>query len=332
MNSEKIVFGQYVNVDSWIHRLDPRCKILTLFLMMIGIFIIENIYALLISLAFIFLIVLTSKISVFKFLRSFKMIAMLLIFTAFFQIVFNTIGDVITINGVKLECSFTLTWVNLIIGIGIMLLYFLSGKIIKRFRMLLFLITIALIFLSEVYIINDHVIVSYTISIHEGGASTAIMVLLRVLNLVSLSALLTFTTKPTDLNGGIEGIFSPFKFMRKGVSIMAMMISIALRFIPTLLNESQKILKAQASRGVDFNDGSFKDKVMQIVSLLVPMFVISYKKAEDLANAMEARGYIPGDERTRIYELRYHMSDILVYVFLVLFFACIITLKIRGIV
>ena len=175
-------------------------------------------------------------------------------------------------------------------------------------------------------------IVTYTISFYEGGVNTALMVLLRVLNLITLSALLTFTTKPTDLNGGIEGIFRPFKFLRRGVSILAMMMSIALRFIPTLLNETQKILKAQASRGVDFNDGKFSEKIMQIVSLLVPMFVTSYKKAEDLANAMEARGYIPGDERTRIYELKYHFADILVYVFLLLFFSAIIVLKIRGII
>ena len=98
------------------------------------------------------------------------------------------------------------------------------------------------------------------------------------------------------------------------------------------MKKSNKILKAQASRGVDFNDGKFKEKVMQIVSLLVPMFVISYKKAEDLANAMEARAYIPGEDRTRIYELKYRVVDYLVYIFLLLFFAAIIVLNIRGII
>ena len=330
--NERIVFGQYINKDSWIHRLDPRCKIITLFLMMIGIFLIKNIYALLICLGFILLVVLTTKIPLHKFLRSFKMIAMLLIFTAFFQIVFNTYGEIVKVNGYDLTYTFTLTYLNLGIGILLIVLYFLLGKIFRKFRLIQFLILVALIFLSEAFILIGPSIVSYTISIHENGIYTALMVLLRVLNLITLSALLTFTTKPTDLNGGIEGIFKPFKFMRKGVSIFAMMMSIALRFIPTLLNETSKILKAQASRGVDFNDGSFKDKVMQIVSLLVPMFVISYKKAEDLANAMEARGYIPGDERTRIYELKYHLSDILVYIFLLLFLAAVIVLKIGGIV
>lgn len=330
--NDKVVFGQYINKDSWIHRLDPRCKIVTLFMMMVGIFLIKNLYALLACLGLILLIVLTSKIPITKFLRSLKMIAMLLIFTAFFQIAFNTTGEVVSIKDFKLSFEFTLTWINLGIGILLLVLYFLFEKYAKGFRIGLFIVVLALIFLSEAYIKEGPSIVTYTISFHEGGVNTALMVLLRVLNLITLSALLTFTTKPTDLNGGIEGIFRPFKFMRRGVSILAMMMSIALRFIPTLLNETQKILKAQASRGVDFNDGKFSEKIMQIVSLLVPMFVTSYKKAEDLANAMEARGYIPGDERTRIYELKYHLSDILVYVFLVLFLSAVIVLKIRGII
>ena len=330
--NDRVVFGQYINKSSWIHRLDPRCKIVTLFMMMIGIFLIKNLYALLACLGFILIVVLTSKIPITKFLKSLRMIAMLLIFTAFFQIAFNRTGEIISIKGHLLSQEFTLTWLNLGLGILILVLYFLSGKIIRRFRIGLFIIVLTLIFVSEVYIVVGPSIVTYTISFYEGGVNTALMVLLRVLNLITLSALLTFTTKPTDLNGGIEGIFKPFKFLRRGVSILAMMMSIALRFIPTLLNETQKILKAQASRGVDFNDGKFSEKIMQIVSLLVPMFVTSYKKAEDLANAMEARGYIPGDERTRIYELKYHLADILVYVFLLLFFSAIIVLKIRGII
>ena len=88
-----------------------------------------------------------------------------------------------------------------------------------------------------------------------------------------------------------------------------MMISIALRFIPTLFNETNKILKAQASRGVDFNEGKFTEQVKQIVSLLIPMFVISIKRAEDLADAMEARGYIPGEKRTKLVEMKFKVLD-----------------------
>lgn len=330
--NDRIVFGQYVNVNSWIHRLDPRTKIITLFLMMVGIFFISNISALLVFLLFNLIIVLTSKIPLKKFLNSFKMIAMLLVFTTIFQILFNKTGEILVLNNFKFSFDLSLTVINLIIAIVIFVIYILSGRIIKKFRVLGFIFTFILIFAIQYIYKEGTLIVNYNISIYSGGIETSFLVLLRVINLLSLSALLTFSTKPTDLNSGIEGIFKPFKFMKRGISIMGMMISIALRFIPTLLNESQKILKAQASRGVDFNDGTFKEKVLQIVSLLVPMFVISYKKAEDLANAMEARAYIPGEDRTRIFELKYKISDYLVYLFLVLFYALIIFFKIRGVI
>lgn len=330
--NDKIVFGQYVNVDSWIHRLDPRTKIITLFSLMIGIFFINSIIPLLVFLGFNLIIVLTSKISLNKFLNSFKMVSMLLVFMTLFQILFNNTGEILVLNGFKFSFDLSLTLYNLIIGIVILVLYILSGKVIKKFRILSFIIAFISIFAVQYFYKEGYLIVDYNISIYSGSIKTSILVLIRVINLLTLSALLTFTTKPTDLNSGIEGIFRPFKFMRSAISIFGMMISIALRFIPTLINESGKILKAQASRGVDFNDGTFKEKIMQIVSLLVPMFVISYKKAEDLANAMEARAYIPGEDRTRINELKYKLSDIFVFVFLFLFIVSIVTLKIMGLV
>ncbi len=329
--NDKIVFGQYVNVDSWIHKLDPRTKIVTLFSMMIGIFLINNIIALLIFLSLNFLIVISSKIPLNKFLNSFKMVAMLLVFMTIFQILFNNTGEILVLNGLEFSFDLTLTVYNLLMGIGVLFIYFIWTKFIKKFKIIMFIIAFISIFILQYYFKEGTIIVEYNISIYSGGISTSILVLIRVINLLTLSALLTFTTKPTDLNGGIEGIFAPFKFIKSYVSIFGMMISIALRFIPTLINESTKILKAQASRGVDFNEGSFKEKVMQIVSLLVPMFVISYKKAEDLANAMEARAYIPGEDRTRIYELKYKLSDYLVYGFLVLFLACVIVFKVMGV-
>lgn len=330
--NDKIVFGQYVNVDSWIHRLDPRTKIITLFSLMIGIFFINSIIPLLVFLGFNLIIVLTSKISLNKFLNSFKMVSMLLVFMTLFQILFNNTGEILVLNGFKFSFDLSLTLYNLIIGIVILILYILSGKVIKKFRILSFVIAFISIFAVQYFYKEGYLIVDYNISIYSGSIKTSILVLIRVINLLTLSALLTFTTKPTDLNSGIEGIFRPFKFMRSAISIFGMMISIALRFIPTLINESGKILKAQASRGVDFNDGTFKEKIMQIVSLLVPMFVISYKKAEDLANAMEARAYIPGEDRTRINELKYKSSDIFVFVFLLLFIVSIVALKIMGLV
>lgn len=329
--NHKIIFGQYVNADSWIHRLDPRCKITVLFLMMIGVFLINNLYVLLGCLSFIFIVVLSSKLPIKKFLDSFKMIAMLLIFTTAFQILFNNNGDILEINGIQLTKEFNLTVIALVVDVVLLVLYFLSKKIIKKFRVLLFLLILGIGFYVQTLNDNSTSIFIYTISIHEEAFMSAAKVLFRIIILISLSALLTLTTKPTDLNSGIEGIFAPFKFMKSQISIFAMMISIALRSIPTLINEAQRILKAQASRGVDFNEGKLSDKINQIVSLLVPMFVISYKKAEDLAYAMEARGYIPGADRTKIEMLKYKLSDYIVYIYLLLFISFVIVGKIMQV-
>lgn len=330
--NDKMIFGQYVNKNSWIHRLDPRTKIVVLFAMMICIFLIQNIYVLLGSFALVLIIVLTSKIPLTKFLSSFRMIAMLLVFTTAFQILFNTNGPILEINGISITKDFELTVIALLIDIGLLILYLLSLKFVKKGKILLFLIILAIGFYVQTLSFKSPLIVSYTISLHEEAFYSAAKVLIRIITLISLSALLTLTTKPTDLNSGIEGIFAPFKFMKSQISIFAMMISIALRSIPTLINESQRILKAQASRGVDFNEGKLKEKVNQIISLLVPMFVISYKKAEDLAYAMEARGYIPGRERTKLEQLNYKVSDYLSYIFIIIFIALIVLGKVYKVI
>lgn len=330
--NDKMIFGQYVNGNSWIHKLDPRTKIIVLFIMMIGIFLINQLYALMAIFILVLIIALSSKIPLKKFLDSFKMVAMLLIFTTAFQVLFNTEGPILEIKGIELSQQFTLTVISLIIDIVLLSLFLLSTKLIKKGRILIFLLMLILGFYIQTINDSSYIIATYIISLHEQAFFSAIKVLLRVIILISLSALLTLTTKPTDLNSGIEGIFAPFKFMKAQISIFAMMISIALRSIPTLINESQRILKAQASRGVDFNEGNLKSKINQIISLLVPMFVISYKKAEDLAFAMEARGYIPGKERTKLEVLKYKISDYLSYLFVIVFIGIIIVGKIMKVI
>lgn len=330
--NDKMIFGQYVNGNSWIHKLDPRTKIIVLFIMMIGIFLINQLYALIVIFILVLIIALSSKIPLKKFLDSFKMVAMLLIFTTAFQVLFNTEGPILEIKGIELSQQFTLTVISLVVDVVLLILFLLSTKIIKKGKLLIFLLILILGFYIQTINDSSYIIATYIISLHEQAFFSAIKVLLRVIILISLSALLTLTTKPTDLNSGIEGIFAPFKFMKAQISIFAMMISIALRSIPTLINESQKILKAQASRGVDFNEGNLKSKINQIISLLVPMFVISYKKAEDLAFAMEARGYIPGKERTKLEVLKYKISDYLSYLFVIVFIGIIIVGKIMKVI
>ncbi|HQB32500.1 MAG TPA: energy-coupling factor transporter transmembrane component T, partial [Erysipelotrichaceae bacterium] len=121
--------------------------------------------------------------------------------------------------------------------------------------------------------------------------------------------MLTATTKPLDLTMGLEDLLSPLAKLNVPTHDIAMMISLALRFIPTLLEEAQRILKAQASRGVDMESGSFKEKIQAILSLIVPLFVSSFQKADDLADAMEARGYVVGAERVRYKQLKFTFSD-----------------------
>lgn len=312
MNS-KVVFGQYFDSGSWMHRLDPRTKILSLFLMMIGIFIINDILLLTGVFVFVILLIVSTKIPLSKFLQSLKMMLILLVFTTIFQILFNNTGRVLA------EFEFVMTYFTLGISVALLILFFLSKKIVRKNRFMFFLV---LVFLS-LYLQHQTNISSflfrYEVTIYDRGLEMAGFIILRIVSLIFISSLLTLTTKPTDLNNGLEIVLKPFEKIGLKTSILAMMISIALRFIPTLINEADKILKAQASRGVDFKEGKYREKIIQIISLLIPMFVVSHKRAEDLANAMEARGYAPGEKRTKLYELKYKIADVFVFIFTILF-------------
>ena len=139
--------------------------------------------------------------------------------------------------------------------------------------------------------------------IYMEGISTAVFMIVRIVCLIIGMSLLTYTTSPIVLTDAIERLLSPLKKIKLPVHELAMMMTIALRFIPTLIEETQRIMKAQASRGVDLEEGSFKEKVMAILSLIVPLFVSAFQHADDLANAMEARGYVPDQLRTRYKQL-----------------------------
>ena len=128
----------------------------------------------------------------------------------------------------------------------------------------------------------------------------------------------------TDINNGLEWLLSPLKVFGFPVSVISMTFALTLRFIPTLLEESKKIMNAQASRGVDFQEGSLGEKITQIVSLLVPMFVISFRRAEDLSNAMEARGYVIGAPRTKLDELKFKGLDFACFIICFIFLGCAI--------
>lgn len=301
--NEKIVFGQYYNVDSWLHRLDPRTKLIAVFLYMVALFVIKDIYLLGAFLGLAIIVIATSKIPLVKFLNSLKMVSFILLFTFFFQLLLRKDGELLA------TFSFHMTIANALIIITLFTLFFLSKKIIKNFRVVLLCVVLITGFYVQYKFQFSYLLFTYQVRIFDSGLMMSLYILLRIITLLFISSLLTLTTKPTDLNNGLEAILKPLKYIGIKVATLTMMISIALRFIPTLINEAEKILKAQASRGVDFKEGKIGAKVMQIISLLVPMFVIAYKRAYDLADAMEARGFIPDAPRTSINLLKYRFSD-----------------------
>ncbi len=136
-------------------------------------------------------------------------------------------------------------------------------------------------------------------SIYSDAISQTVYIIVRLMLMVIITTILTATTKPLDLTLGIEKLLKPFEVIGVPAHIIAMMISIALRFIPTLIEETQRIMNAQASRGVDLENGMLKEKIMAVLALIVPLFVSAFDRADQLANAMEARGYDPQRERTR---------------------------------
>lgn len=321
MNS-KIVFGQYYNSNSWVHRLDPRVKILSLILLMVVIFLIDNIFFLLGFFGLTILVILSTRIPFTKFLKSLKMITFLLLFMFIFQVLFRRTGELL------FTLDFTLTIWNLITIVILLVLYFLLGKVFKKFRFVQLLLILILAFVLQYYWVNGKEIVNYQISVYEDSLLTASFVFVRIVNILFLSSLLTLTTKPMDLNQGLESLLKPLRALKVNPSIFTMMIAIALRFIPTLINEANKILKAQASRGVDFKEAKLKEKITQVVSLIVPMFVIAYRRAIDLSDAMEARGYDPDATRTSMEVLKFKMADIISLSTICLLCVAIIVLKI----
>lgn len=141
------------------------------------------------------------------------------------------------------------------------------------------------------------------------GLMQALFMGTRLVLLVSITSLLTLTTTPIVLTDGIEQMLKPFKKIGIPAHELAMMMTIALRFIPTLIEETDKIMKAQSARGADFESGNLLSRVKAMIPILVPLFLSAFKRADDLALAMEARGYHGGEGRTRLKELRLHGRD-----------------------
>lgn len=156
------------------------------------------------------------------------------------------------------------------------------------------------------------------VKIYEEGIRQGIFISLRFFLLVLLTSLLTLTTTPIEITDGIEYLLAPLKKVKFPVHELALMMSIALRFIPTLMQETDKIMKAQIARGVEFSSGPIKERIKAIVPLLIPLFISSFKRAEELAVAMEARGYRGGEGRTKYRQLSWRLTDTGMLLFLLI--------------
>ena len=247
-----MMFGKYIPIDSFIHRLDPRLKIGSLLLLLIAVFFDAGFLGYGILGIFVIIMALLSHIKVSQILKAIKPMLFMMAFLMIFNLLFIQQG-------------------NLLISIGF-------------------------------------------IKIYDQAVLQTLYIFIRLILIIVMTTILTATTKPLDLTLGIEHLLSPFKRIGFPTHEVAMMISIALRFIPTLLEETQRIMKAQASRGVEFSEGSLKEKILSIVSLIIPLFISAFQRAEDLANAMESRNYNPEAPRTRYKSLKWQTSDTVAFV------------------
>lgn len=242
-----ITLGQFFPGSSFLHKMDPRMKLILTFALIIIVFVSQGFVGFGLILAFVLLVTLSSGIA-FKFLvRGLKPVLFIVLFTFVLNVFFQTGGEVI----------FKLGFLR----------------------------------------------------ITDGGLRMAFFLAARLVLLVICSQLLTLTTSPIALTDGLESLMRPLKRFHFPAHEIAMMMSIALRFIPTLMDEANKIMKAQTARGADFENGNLVQRAKAMVPLLVPLFVGSFRRAEELAMAMEARCYHGGEGRTRMRQLRYGWRD-----------------------
>ncbi len=170
----------------------------------------------------------------------------------------------------------------------------------------------------------------WIIKIYPEGLVRAFLMVVRILMLITSTFLLTYTTSPISLTDGLESLLGPLKKIHLPVHELSMMMCIALRFIPTLIEETDKIMSAQKARGADFESGSLMQRVKALVPILVPLFISAFRRADELATAMECRCYHGGDGRTKMKLLRYSRRDFAAFGAGILLLAVVITLNAFG--
>lgn len=326
MSSLNITIGQYVKGNSFLYKLDPRFKIIATIILMVAIFLVPanslvNLYILLGFLGVLVLIMLCGRVNLLAILKGLQPILFIGLFTFVLQLIYNPTGTLLY------DLNFEFSWLSILVAVLIVAIWFITSKYIN-FKVLYMMLMLVGVFVALAFIKIDNPFTSLNLLVYSDGLIKGAFFCLRIILIVVISTMLTMTTSTTDINLGLEWVLSPLKIIKIPVAEFAMMLSLTLRFIPTLLIETEKIMKAQASRGIDFNEGNIVDKMKQIVTLLIPMFVISINRAEDLANAMEARGYIIGDKRTSIDELKFNLRDYLAFGFVLIILVLSILAKV----
>ncbi len=248
-----ITLGQYFPGDSFIHKLDPRTKILCVVAYIAMIFCIKSFVGYGVLAVFTVVCICASKIPVSFVIKGVKPILFFALLTA----VFN--------------------------------LFLTDGKLLWSWK-----------FLKITY----------------EGVRMAISMVLRLFFLVLGTSLLTLTTSPIALTDGIERLLSPFKKIGVPAHELAMMMTIALRFVPTLIEETEKIIKAQTARGADFESGNLVSRAKSLIPILIPLFISAFRRADDLAVAMECRCYRGGKDRTRLRVLKMGAKDVFGWLFI----------------
>lgn len=251
-----ITIGQYVPGNSILHKLDPRTKIVTMVLFMVGLFMTNTVNGYLLVSVFTFAIIGLSRVPLMMLLKGIKPL-----------------------------------WIILVLTFGLHL-FMTQGEIIWQWAFL---------------------------KITLEGLRQGIFMVLRLIYLVTITSLLTLTTTPILLTDGIEYVLK--RLFIPVAHELAMMMTIALRFIPTLIEETEKIMKAQMARGADFESGGLITRAKSLIPLLVPLFISSFRRADELALAMEARCYRGGENRTRMKQLKMENRDYLAFIVIFIFLA-----------
>ena len=184
--------------------------------------------------------------------------------------------------------------------------------VLKNLKPLLFIILLTAV-LNLFYGQGEPIAQFWIFKITKSGLENAIFMVLRISLLVAGTFMLTYTTSPISLTDGLESLLSPLKKLHAPVHELSMMMSIALRFIPTLIEETDKIMSAQKARGADFESGNLLSRAKAMVPILVPLFISAFRRADELATAMECRCYHGGEGRTKLSELHYQTRDWVAY-------------------